>query len=155
MRKHIPEILKQCNDAPSKAERIRILQQHNLRPLRNILALAFDKNIVLDLPDGAPPFKRDTREPVGMSSASLYTESRRLARCAIGDPLPKMRKEMVFVQILEGIHWEEADLVCAAKDKDISKLYPNVTREIVRKAFPNLLTDVQPNQFTKKEDDDE
>ena len=62
---------------------------------------------------------------------------------------------MVFVQILEGIHWEEADLVCAAKDKDISKLYPNVTREIVRKAFPNLLTDVQPNQFSKKDDDNE
>ena len=42
-----------------------------------------------------------------------------------------------------------------AKDKDISELYPNVTREIVRKAFPNLLTDVQPNQFSKKEDDNE
>ena len=49
-----------------------------------------------------------------------------------------------------GYTLEEADLVCAAKDKDISELYPNVTREIVRKAFPNLLTDVQPNQFSKK-----
>lgn len=154
MRQHIPEILKQCNDAPSKAERVRVLQSHNLRPLRNILALAFDKNIVLDLPEGVPPFKRDAREPVGMSSASLYTESRRLARCAISDPLPKHRKEMVFIQILEGIHWEEADLVVAAKDKDISELYPNVTREIVRKAFPNLLTDVQPNQYTKEEDNE-
>ena len=154
MRQHIPEILKQCNDAPSKAERVRILQSHNLRPLRNILALAFDKNIVLDLPEGVPPFKRDAREPVGMSSASLYTESRRLARCATSDPLPKHRKEMVFIQILEGIHWEEADLVVAAKDKDISKLYPNVTREIVRKAFPNLLTDIQPNQYTKDDDNE-
>jgi hypothetical protein len=61
---------------------------------------------------------------------------------------------MVFVQILEGIHWQEADLVVAAKDKDISKLYPNVTREVVRKAFPNLLTDIQPNQYTKDDDNE-
>ena len=155
MRKHIPEILEEVNNASSKAERIRLLQQYNLRPLRTVLALAFDKNIQLDLPDGAPPFKRDEREPVGLSSASLYTESRRLARTAITDPLPRMKKEMVFVQILEGIHWQEADLVVAAKDKQLEKLYPNITREIVRKAFPTLLTDVQPNQFTKKEEDDE
>lgn len=155
MRKHIPEILQEVNDAPSKAERIRILQANNLRPLRTVLALAFDKNIELDLPEGAPPFKRDEREPVGMSSASLYTESRRLARTAKSDPLPRMKKEMVFVQILEGIHWQEADLVVAAKDKALEKMYPNITREIVRKAFPTLLTDVQPNQFTKKEDENE
>ena len=155
MRKHIPEILTDVNDAKSKAERIRILQANNLRPLRTILALAFDKNIELDLPEGAPPFKRDEREPVGLSSASLYTESRRLARCAKGDPLPTRKKEMVYIQILEGIHWTEADLVNKAKDKKLEDLYPNITREIVRKAFPTLLTDVQPNQFTKKEEDDE
>ena len=152
MRKHIPEILDEVNKAPSKAERVRLLQQHNVRPLRTILAMAFDKNIELDLPEGAPPFSRDEREPVGLSSASLYTESRRLARTAKTDPLPRMRKEMLFVQILEGIHWQEADLVIAAKDKQLEKLYKNVTREIVRKAFPNLLTDVQPNQYTKSEE---
>ena len=155
MRKHIPEILSDVNNAPTKAERIRILQANNLRPLRTILAMAFYKNIELDLPEGAPPYKKDEREPVGLSSASLYTESRRLARTAKQDPLPRMRKELLFVQILEGIHFTEAELVVAAKDKQLEKLYPNITREIVRKAFPTLLTDVQPNQFTKKEDDDE
>ena len=155
MRKHIPEILTEANDAPTKAERIRLLQNNNLRPLRNILALAFDKNITLDVPDGAPPFKRDEREPVGMSSASLYTESRRLARLLPSDPLQKVRKEMIFIQMLEGIHFSEADALIKAKDKKLEDLYPNITREIVRKAFPTLLTDVQPNQFSKKEDDNE
>lgn len=153
MRKHIPEILDEVNKASSKAERIRLLQQYNVRPLRTILSLAFDKNIELELPEGAPPFKRDPREPVGLSSASLYTESRRLARTAKGDPLAPRRKEMLFIQILEGIHWSEADLVVAAKDKQLEKLYKNITREIVRKAFPNLLSDVQPNQYTKSEEE--
>ena len=154
MKKHIPEILAEVNKAKTKAERVRILQACNVRPLRNILALAFDKNIELDLPEGAPPYKKDEREPVGLSSASLYTESRRLARTAKTDPLPRMRKEMLFVQILEGIHWTEAEVVIAAKDKALEKMYKNVTREIVRKAFPTLLTDVQPNQYTKEQNDE-
>jgi len=154
MRKHIPEILTDVNNSKSKAERIRILQANNLRPLRTILALAFDKNIELDVPEGAPPFKRDEKEPVGLSSASLYTASRRLARCAKGDPLPPKKKEMIYIQILEGIHWQEADLVNKAKDKKLEDLYPNITREIVRKAFPTLLTDIQPNQYTKDDDNE-
>jgi hypothetical protein len=154
MRKHIPEILLEADKAPSKAERIRVLQSNNVRPLRTILALAFDKNIVLDIPEGAPPFKRDEREPVGMSSASLYTESRRLARLLPSDPLNKTRKEMIFIQMLEGIHFSEADALIKAKDKKLEEMYPNITREIVRKAFPTLLTDVQPNQFSKKDEDE-
>ena len=150
MRKHIPEILQIVDNASTKAERIRLLEQYNVRPLRNMLALNFEKNIVLDLPEGKPPFKRDEREPVGMSAASLYTESRRLARCLESDHLSKLKKEAVFVQILEGIHWQEADVVLACKDRKLEEMYPNITREIVRKAFPTLLTDVQPNQFTKE-----
>lgn len=154
MRKHIPEILLEADKAPSKAERIRVLQSNNVRPLRTILALAFDKNIVLDIPEGVPPFKRDEREPVGMSSASLYTESRCLARLLPSDPLNKTRKEMIFIQMLEGIHFSEADALIKAKDKKLEEMYPNITREIVRKAFPTLLTDVQPNQFSKKDEDE-
>ena len=150
MRKHIPEILQIVNDASTKPERISLLEQYNVRPLRNVLALNFDKNIALDLPEGAPPFKRDEREPVGMSAASLYTESRRLARCIESDPLPKLKKEAVFVQILEGIHYQEADVIIACKDRNLEEMYPNITREIVRKAFPTLLTDVQTNKSTKE-----
>ena len=36
------------------------------------------------------------------------------------------------------------------KDRKMEEKFPNITREIVRKAFPTLLTDVQPNQFTKE-----
>ena len=53
MKKFVPEILKQVNDAKTKAERVRVLEANNIRPVRNVLALNFDKNIELDLPEGA------------------------------------------------------------------------------------------------------
>jgi hypothetical protein len=56
----------------------------------------------------------------------------------------------VYIQILEGVHWQEADLLNLIKDRKMEEKFPNITREIVRKAFPTLLTDVQPNQFTKE-----
>mgnify|MGYP001185562076 CR=1 FL=1 len=150
MQKFVPEILQQVNDAKTKAERIRLLEANNIRPIRNMLALNFDKNIEIDLPEGAPPYSRDEKEPIGMSNASLYVVGRRLARCLKSDPLPKTRKEAVYIQILEGVHWQEADLLNLIKDRNMEEKFPNITREIVRKAFPTLLTDVQPNQFTKE-----
>ena len=150
MQKFVPEILQQVNDAKTKAERIRLLEQNNIRPIRNMLALNFDKNIELEVPEGAPPFTKDEKEPIGMSNASLFVIGRRLARILKSDPLNKTRKEQLYIQILEGIHWQEADLLNLVKDRKLNDSYPNITREIVRKAFPTLLTDVQPNQFTKE-----
>ena len=150
MKKFVPEILKQVNDAKTKAERVRVLEANNIRPVRNVLALNFDNNIELDLPEGAPPYNKDKEEPIGMSNASLYVVGRRLARCLKSDPLQKQRKEAIYIQILEGIHWQEADLLNLVKDRKLEEMYPNITREIVRKAYPTLLTDVQPNQYTKE-----
>jgi hypothetical protein len=155
MRHNFHELLTEVNEAPSKAERIRMLQENNTKPLRNLLALAFDKNIELDLPEGAPPYKRDEREPVGMSSTTLMNEMRRVVRTAKTDPLNTVRKETIFIQVLEGIHFSEADVLIAAKDKELTKMFKNVTREIVNKAFPGMLTDVQPNQHSKKGENDE
>ena len=62
MKKFVPEILKQVNDAKTKAERVRVLEANNIRPVRNVLALNFDKNIELDLPEGAPPYNKDKEE---------------------------------------------------------------------------------------------
>ena len=65
------------------------------------------------------------------------------------DPLQKQRKEAIYIQILEGIHQQEADLLNLVKDRKLEEMYPNITREIVRKAYPTLLTDVQPNNILR------
>jgi len=53
--------------------------------------------------------------------------------------LTKNKREMMFVQMLEGLHKDEADVIIAAKDKVLHKLYTKVTENLVEKTFPALL----------------
>lgn len=56
-----------------------------------------------------------------------------------GSPnLPKYKLEMMFVQLLEALHPSEAEVLLAAKNKSLTKLYP-ITKDIVKKAFPDIL----------------
>lgn len=52
--------------------------------------------------------------------------------------VPKYRLEMQFVQLLESIHPDEADVLLAVKDKTLAKKYP-INKDVVNKAFPDLL----------------
>jgi len=52
--------------------------------------------------------------------------------------IPKYRLEMLFIQLLESLHADEAAVLLAAKNKTLTKLYP-ITKEMVKKAFPDLL----------------
>ena len=46
-----------------------------------------------------------------------------------------MRKETMFVQMLEGLHKEEAELLVHAKDKKLHQKYKGLSHEVVKKAF--------------------
>ena len=43
------------------------------------------------------------------------------------------------MEMLEGLHYTEADIMCAAKDGKLSTLYKSITDDLVREAFPKLL----------------
>ena len=93
----------------------------------------------MGLPEGEPPFKKDTSIPDGYSDTNLYVEFRRFYIWLNPSNLTKIRKEALFVQLLEGLHWKESEVVCLAKDRQLSKKYKSLTEDLVREAFPNLL----------------
>ena len=53
--------------------------------------------------------------------------------------LTKQRKEQLFIQMLEGIHWSEAELICLAKDGKIQTKYKSVKEDLIREAYPELM----------------
>ena len=53
------------------------------------------------------------------------------------DSLSKTRRETMFIQMLEGLHPEEADLICIIKDKGLSNKY-KISKQAVEKAFPDI-----------------
>ena len=155
MKISIPEILTKVAEADKKADKIAVLQQHDNAILRTVLRLNFDPNVKLDLPAGPAPFKTDRTLPDHtLSDSNLYNEARRLYIFEPGNPkynpnVKKIQKENIWIQILEGIHYTEADMLNIMKDKQLSKHYKGLTEALVREAFPGLLSEKQADSDQK------
>ena len=130
------EILTKVNNAKDKPKKIAVLKEHDSVALRQVLKGAFDPKIKWDLPEGTPPFKRNDA-PAGTEHTSLFAEARRLWHFVEGaDPnLTKAKREMMFIQLLEGLQEDDADLMIAVKEKTLNKRYKGLTDAVVKEAF--------------------
>jgi hypothetical protein len=54
------------------------------------------------------------------------------------DSLSALRRETMFIQMLEGLHPMEAEIVCLVKDKNLQSKY-KITKEIVSKTYPDIV----------------
>ena len=54
------------------------------------------------------------------------------------DAMNNMRRESMFINILQGLHPLEAEIICLVKDKKLSDKY-KITREIVETAYPDIV----------------
>jgi len=146
MKLSVPEILDQVVAAPDKSQKIAVLQKYSNATLKDVLRLNFDPNVVFDLPPGAAPYKSKRDVPVELTESNLYNEARRLYLFEVGHPkrppgLKKLQQENIWIQILEGVHHDEADMLNLVKDKKLATAYKGLTEALVREAFPGLLTE--------------
>jgi hypothetical protein len=137
----VSEILDKFEVAKTREEKIAVLKNNVTDPLLVLLRLNYDHMLKMDLPEGEPPFRKDTDKPIGYNESSLQLELRRFYVWL--DPktnLPKLKKESLFVNMLEGIHWTEAEALCLAKDRKLHTKYKTLKEDMVREAFPRALT---------------
>lgn len=152
MRLYIPEILQQVADA-EPAARAQVLKNNAGNALlKEVLLLNFGP-AVFDLPAGKAPYKASA-QPLGLTETNLYAESRRLYLLVKDHPrrprnLKRLQIENIFIQMLEGIHVSEANMLNVLKDKELAKAYPGLTEEVVRAAFPDLLPEKQAETVTE------
>ena len=132
----LSEILQKVNNAKDKPKKIEVLRQYDSDALRMIIKGAFDPNIKWSLPEGRPPFIEND-VPKGTQHSQLKSESKRLWHFIEGADIKtsKTQKETMFIQMLEGLHKEEADLLLNVKDKKLNKVYKGLTASAVQEAF--------------------
>ena len=132
------EILELVSKQRTRAKKIEVLKQYETESLKAILIWNFDETVVSMLPEGEVPFEKND-VPVGTDHTSLRKEWRNLYHFVKGgnDSLSKTRRESMFIQMLEGLHPEEADLVCLVKDKGLSTKY-KISKQVVEQAFPDI-----------------
>lgn len=144
MKTTIPQIFEEVEKASGKDSKVRVLRAYDHPILRGMLQINFDPTVTLDLPEGEPPFKKDITIPLGYSETNLFAEFRRMYVWIDRNiNVTRIKKEQLFIQLLEGIHWTEAEAVCLAKDKKLQTKYKSLKEDIVREAFPNLLPEKQ------------
>jgi len=133
----ISEVLQKVSNAKTKAEKITLLREHSTPALRAILIANFDESIVSMLPEGEVPFVPNDA-PKGTDHTVLEKEYRRLyVFFKGGSSLRQSQRENLFIQMLEGLHEEEAQVLVLIKDKALGKKY-KITRACVEEAFPQI-----------------
>ena len=135
----ISEILRKVSNAKTKQEKISLLQKHNSTALRQLLIINFDESIVSMLPEGDVPYTPNDA-PAGTDHTRLESEYRGLYRFFKGgaDKLPALKRESMFVQLLEGLSAEEAELLVLEKDGRINDKYKRITKAVISEAFPSI-----------------
>lgn len=141
--KYPHELFVEVEKMPSFHDKVLHLQTHQSFAVRTILQCNFSPIIRLELPDGAPPFVRDTL-PQGNSMARIERSIKVLWKIAIyyGPPSPTMnriQKEAMFIQLLESINEKDADVILAMKEKELTRMFPSIDETLVKAAFPDLL----------------
>ena len=161
------EILDLVSKQRTKAKKIEVLKKYEELPIKVILIWNFDESVVSVLPPGEVPYTgyddqnvykggvsgkvsaevrsmHDTGNfSLGVSDGQGHTtirrESRHFYRFIKGgdDGLNNLRRESMFINILEGLHPLEAEIVIACKDKKLGEIY-KITKEIVAEAYPDI-----------------
>ena len=130
------EILDIVHKAKTKDQKVKILREHNSDALRMIIKSSFDPKVVWDVPAGSVPFKKNGA-PAGTEHSVLAYESRKLWHFIKGadNVTVQYKKEQMFIQMLEGLHESEADVLVAAKDKRLHQVYKGLSEPVVIEAF--------------------
>jgi hypothetical protein len=140
MREAIFEILQKASEFSKKQEKIDYLRKMYNPALGMVLRGAYDPTIVWELPEGSPPYKPSEFPD---THGILYGEVKRLYLFIKGGHpnLNQLRREQLYITLLESVHPEDAKILLAIKDKKLP--YKSITANIVKEAFPGLLNEQQ------------
>ena len=126
------EVLTRVHKAKDKPAKVKILKEENCRGLQQLCQWAFNPKLASDLPSGTPPYI-ENEAPEGTEHMLLRTEGDKLWHYVktrsirdgkeywkSADPnLQSTKKENMFIRLLEGLHKDEAKLLCKVKDKKL------------------------------------
>ena len=158
------EILELASSQRSSAKKVEVLRKYEDNSVKSILIWNFDESVVSMVPEGDVPYGDPNEQSVfdgslseniinetkgglsatgqdldGRNKTSLRKEWTTLYNFVKGgnDSLTKTRREMMFINLLRGLHPKEAELLCLVKDKLLQTKY-KLTKAHVQEAYPDI-----------------
>ena len=161
------EVLDLVSRQRSKAKKIEVLKKYEHPSLKAVFIWNFDETVKSALPPGDVPYSgfEDQATYSGSLTTKIDEEVRKMhetgsfsmgtsdsqGRTTIrreyknfyhfvkggNDSMSGVRRETMFINVLEGLHPLEAEIVCLIKDKKLSDKY-KITKEVVAEAYPDI-----------------
>ena len=130
------EIAMKINNAKDKPRKLKVLRDHDSVSLRQVLKGAFHPDIKWAIPKGEVPYTVNDA-PIGTEHTVLSQEAKRLYLFVEGgdNTIKQSKKELLFVQMLEGLCAEEAEFLVTVVNKKINTKYKGFTANLVKEAF--------------------
>jgi len=120
-------------------------------PLMRMAVILEEK--IAGLPEGMPDtYKPDTALPNGISDTTARQEFRRIKNFQVNGSMqnvPSHKREISWIQMLEGMHWKEANVLIHIKDQTLLDLYPNM-REVLTTLGAKINIKEQEKSVKKK-----
>lgn len=137
MRIGVAEFLEKVSKLKKRDQKIEALKANDSYVIRTILQGAFDPRVVWALPTGEPPYKpNDLTDQENV----LIRDVRKLGYFIESDTnrnLKPLKKEQMFIELLETVAPADATLLCFIKEKKLP--WKGITADMVKEAFPGLL----------------
>jgi hypothetical protein len=161
------EIFDLTSKQKTKAKKIEVLKKYRNDSLVSLFIWNFDETVISLLPDGEVPYSgyadqtsysgtlstkidEATRSmyekgsfSMGVSDTQARTTIRREAKNFYhfvkggNQNLTSIRRESMFINLLEGLHPLEAEIICLVKDKKLFDKY-KITKDVVSEAYPDI-----------------
>lgn len=158
------EVLELASKQRSNVKKVEVLKKYEHDALKSIFIWNFDETVISLLPDGDVPYANAdeqsvysgtlsenlSREASGGESAtgqdlngrgrtSLRREYQNLYHYVKGgnNGLSTIRREMMFINLLQGLHPKEAEVLILTKDKNLTNKY-RITLDNVKEAYPDI-----------------
>ena len=135
----VSELFKAVHGKKDKNGKIALLSQHKRDDVKALLIWNFDKEIRSAIPEGEVPYKKNEAPINSGGHTRLVHEWRTLYNFIRGgnDKLSQMKRETMFIQLLESLHESESELLMLVKDKKLQSQY-RITRAVVEAVFDDI-----------------
>ena len=135
----VSELFKAVHGAKNKTLKNDILSKNKRDDVKALLIWNFDKSIKSAIPEGEVPYKKNEAPINSGGHTRLVHEWRTLYNYIKGgnDAISQMKREQMFIQLLESLHESEAELLMLIKDKKLQSKY-RITRAVAEEAYPEI-----------------
>ena len=138
---NVIETLEMVDEAKTRDEKREILKSRDNYATRALLQLNFHPDVKWHIPKGAPPYTPSQESD--STEGSIHFEVKKLNYFVKGGghDLSMLKRESMYVQLLERVDAKDAKLLISVKDQNLS--YKGLSYKLVRDVWPDLLPEVE------------